>query len=563
MTERRWIAAASAVAAGILLLLPSSASAASEDEISRSGPGHAFTRVPVTGEALTRVPATGQAPPRMSASRSALEVQRRLQGSRAGHRRAVQRLAVLQRHLALLTEQAERAAHGAATAAEELETSAGVFDALGDWVTGDDELDRAHDVLSEAQHLSEVAAIAERGVVDARRQVRHTGREHRAARSAAQRMQLSTAARASARLAQRWSRLSAHYRASSADQDRHNRLALATWQRHLTAMGDAGIVAPPADDLEHRELPSGLRPARDGVGRLIPGMALARGRDGAAFEVVPDVTVRAVSAAFGSLGTVSSDRSCAEFVHGIWDTAQVDVPADGASLWRSTTAVVERQVVLGDVVFFRRTTGHGIGVSVGEGRVIAFDPSVGEIAVETVGASELVAVRRVTLSPERGTRVAAVPSWVARDCRPPLADPVLPPALSAGDWVLPVAEGSFSMSAGFGAGGARWSSGSHTGQDFAAPLGTPVMAVAEGRVTVERVSWAGQLVRVDHGGGVETWYAHMSAVDVTTGDVVRAGSVVGAVGSEGNSTGPHLHFEVRVHSSAVEPMTFLSTRAAL
>src|SRR3546814_11611694 len=101
------------------------------------------------------------------------------------------------------------------------------------------------------------------------------------------------------------------------------------------------------------------------------------------------------------------------------------------------------------------------------------------------------------------------------------------------------------MSAGFGNAGTLWSSGRHTGQDFAAPMGTPVRAAAAGRVSIEQSSWAGQLVRIDHGGGLETLYAHMSRVDVASGATLEAGTPIGAVGSEGNSTGPHLHLEDR------------------
>src|SRR3546814_14509700 len=79
------------------------------------------------------------------------------------------------------------------------------------------------------------------------------------------------------------------------------------------------------------------------------------------------------------------------------------------------------------------------------------------------------------------------------------------------------------MSAGFGNAGTLWSSGRHTGQDFAAPMGTPVRAAAAGRVSIEQSSWAGQLVRIDHGGGLETLYAHMSRVDVASGATPEAG----------------------------------------
>ncbi len=100
---------------------------------------------------------------------------------------------------------------------------------------------------------------------------------------------------------------------------------------------------------------------------------------------------------------------------------------------------------------------------------------------------------------------------------------------------------------------------SHHGIDIAAPEGTPIRAVREGRVTFagEQGSY-GNLVIVDHGDGLETRYAHCRAVSVRQGDVVSAGALVGSVGSTGRSTGPHLHFEVRQHGHAVDPGSVLS-----
>jgi len=89
-----------------------------------------------------------------------------------------------------------------------------------------------------------------------------------------------------------------------------------------------------------------------------------------------------------------------------------------------------------------------------------------------------------------------------------------------------------------------------------------VRAVTSGVVRVEHPAWAGNLVRIDHGNGLETLYAHLSRVDVTDGQQVTAGQQIGAVGTEGNSTGPHLHFEVRLGGDPVNPMPFLATGSA-
>ena len=101
-------------------------------------------------------------------------------------------------------------------------------------------------------------------------------------------------------------------------------------------------------------------------------------------------------------------------------------------------------------------------------------------------------------------------------------------------------------------------SGAHTGTDIACAKGTPIKAVASGTVTfAERNGSYGNLIKVDHGNGVETWYAHCNELYGTVGQQVNAGDVIAAVGSTGNSTGNHLHLEVRVNGSAINPQKYL------
>ncbi|MEZ0348440.1 MAG: peptidoglycan DD-metalloendopeptidase family protein [Thermus sp.] len=99
----------------------------------------------------------------------------------------------------------------------------------------------------------------------------------------------------------------------------------------------------------------------------------------------------------------------------------------------------------------------------------------------------------------------------------------------------------------------------HTGIDLAAPYGTPIVAAKSGQVEVAGWSSVGYGFHVvlDHGGGVETLYAHMSRIAVRPGEWVEAGEVIGYVGSTGWSTGPHLHFEVRVGGVARNPLSYL------
>ena len=98
----------------------------------------------------------------------------------------------------------------------------------------------------------------------------------------------------------------------------------------------------------------------------------------------------------------------------------------------------------------------------------------------------------------------------------------------------------------------------HTGLDFRASTGDPVRATANGKVVSS--GWAGgygRMVEVDHGNGLSTRYGHLSEINVRVGDAIKIGQVIGAVGSTGRSTGPHLHYETRIDGDAVDPQKFL------
>lgn len=106
----------------------------------------------------------------------------------------------------------------------------------------------------------------------------------------------------------------------------------------------------------------------------------------------------------------------------------------------------------------------------------------------------------------------------------------------------------------------------HSGLDFRATTGTAVKVTGDGKVVeADWVGGYGRMVEVDHGFGLKTRYAHLSAIEVAVGDTVRKGEVVGLVGSSGRSTGPHLHYEVRIDEEAVDPMAFVRAgeRAAI
>lgn len=115
------------------------------------------------------------------------------------------------------------------------------------------------------------------------------------------------------------------------------------------------------------------------------------------------------------------------------------------------------------------------------------------------------------------------------------------------------------MTTPYGKHGRHWASGRHTGADFAAAHGSLVRAVAPGKVISNADSGAyGNLVRVLHDDGTIGYYAHLSRISVRRGQRIDRGTMVGKVGSTGNSTGPHLHFEVRRGGRSVNPLAWMN-----
>ena len=126
--------------------------------------------------------------------------------------------------------------------------------------------------------------------------------------------------------------------------------------------------------------------------------------------------------------------------------------------------------------------------------------------------------------------------------------------------IAPMARGTYWFSSPFGMRThpitGVW--GQHTGLDFAANAGTPIIAIEDGVVLkAESSGGYGLLVVIDHGGGVSSWYAHARKLLVGTGQEVRQGQAVAEVGSTGNSTGPHLHLEIRVNNVPQNPAEYL------
>ncbi|MGD9483952.1 M23 family metallopeptidase [Streptomyces sp. TRM70308] len=126
-------------------------------------------------------------------------------------------------------------------------------------------------------------------------------------------------------------------------------------------------------------------------------------------------------------------------------------------------------------------------------------------------------------------------------------------------FVAPVKGGD--VTTPYKSGGAMWSSGKHSGIDFAAATGTPVNSIGEG--TVVTAGWGGAYgnnIVVEHEDGTYTQYGHLSKIGVGVGEEVGKGEEIGKVGSTGNSTGPHLHFEARstaAYGSDMDPVSYL------
>jgi murein DD-endopeptidase MepM/ murein hydrolase activator NlpD len=125
----------------------------------------------------------------------------------------------------------------------------------------------------------------------------------------------------------------------------------------------------------------------------------------------------------------------------------------------------------------------------------------------------------------------------------------------------PVKTAAFTSGYGVRSDPFRGSAAMHAGIDLSGPTGTPIYATADGKVS--EAGWNsggyGNLVKLDHGRGIETRYAHLSAVGVRPGQHVKRGQLIGKMGSTGRSTGSHLHYEVRIDGRAVNPVPFMKS----
>lgn len=163
----------------------------------------------------------------------------------------------------------------------------------------------------------------------------------------------------------------------------------------------------------------------------------------------------------------------------------------------------------------------------------------------------LAAAKKASAAAEAKKKAQAAAAAKARAAARAAAEAAAPKA------ALPTT--GYRITATFGQGGGRWAR-NHTGLDFAAPYGTPVRSVLAGEVIAAEYAGAyGRQVKVRHSDGTVTSYAHMSEFTVSVGDNVSAGEQVGSIGTTGNTTGPHVHFEVLLGGETqVNPRPWLS-----
>ena len=194
---------------------------------------------------------------------------------------------------------------------------------------------------------------------------------------------------------------------------------------------------------------------------------------------------------------------------------------------------------------------------------LAVEPATAELPQAAAPAQKPTYAIRTRFSGVAGvvTFTSVRPKVVSRQETPPNTSNLAPANRAAiGALMIPGVPSSssgVSLTSRFGTRGAPVSGASryHPGLDLAAPYGSAVVARSPGLVVA--AGWAGgygNCVVIDHGGGLQTRYGHLSRIVVRAGQHVEPGALLGAVGSTGLSTGPHLHYEVRINGAAIDPL---------
>jgi murein DD-endopeptidase MepM/ murein hydrolase activator NlpD len=209
-----------------------------------------------------------------------------------------------------------------------------------------------------------------------------------------------------------------------------------------------------------------------------------------------------------------------------------------------TVAVAAR--ALGSALFMVALAGSGAALA---------GPLDGAASSVTATSSALATVGTVSTAEmaSEGQMRAAFNSWKNADA-PVAFQPVI--AIPS---VHPVDKLDFTSNFGIRSDPFNHTARMHAGVDIPGPVGTPVYATADGTVDrAERAGGYGNLVELDHGKGIQTRYGHLSSILVHDGEHVHRGQMIALMGSTGRSTGPHLHYEVRMDGKAVNPAPFLT-----
>jgi murein DD-endopeptidase MepM/ murein hydrolase activator NlpD len=204
--------------------------------------------------------------------------------------------------------------------------------------------------------------------------------------------------------------------------------------------------------------------------------------------------------------------------------------------------------------------GLGVSVALGAGVASAADTTAASgaaTAVQAQAAAQAKAAKVEAVKAEKAAKAAAAKKAAEKKAAAKKAKP---------SWVDPVKK--YTLSASFAQNGGMWQS-THSGQDFAVPSGTQVVAAHGGTVVKAGGNGAGDgpaygnAVVIKHGNGTYSQYAHLSKVTVRIGQIVKTGQEIAKSGNTGNSSGPHLHFEIRTtpnYGSAVDPVKFLRAK---
>jgi murein DD-endopeptidase MepM/ murein hydrolase activator NlpD len=205
--------------------------------------------------------------------------------------------------------------------------------------------------------------------------------------------------------------------------------------------------------------------------------------------------------------------------------------------------------------------GLGASMVLGAGAAFAAGTSAPAAAGSATAVDASSAVAAQALAQSKAAAAAKAAAAKSQAAKSKAAKPKA--AKNAVTWVKPVT--GYKLTASFNQGGNMWSH-KHSGQDFAVPVGTPVKAAYNGVVVKAGPNGGGDgpaygnAIVIKHTNGKYSQYAHLSKVNVTVGKSVKAGQAIARSGNTGNSSGPHLHFEIRTtpnYGSALNPMAYL------